>query len=233
MDETCKVTLGDRARFERIVADVDVVGVASEFDAFCSGSPTSSGFSTSSTCGQTPRIATARAGVVGGERRWPPLTRRSARTATMATMATTTRRWGWRRRLPTTRGRTIWCGRRRRPWAGCDDDDAAGGAMGAGSSTGREDGGYGCELRRRVNALRAASVEAKDGRTRVGGSPRAPCTCSRGQTLDGTRIRSAPSTARGRFYTSEPICKGFCTDLSALVRKDDARYECDRGCSFD
>ena len=115
-----------------------------------------------------------------------------------------------------------------------DDDHAAGGATGAGSTTGREDGGYGCELRRRVNALRAASVEAKDGRTRVGGSP--PLSvymfARANPGRDDNPVR-AEHRARPGFYTSEPICKGFGTDLSALVRKDDARYECDRGCSFD
>ena len=107
--------------------------------------------------------------------------------------------------------------------------------MGEGrGTTGREDGGYGCELRRRVNALRAASVEAKDGRTRVGGSPpRSVYMFARANPGRDENPVRAEHRARPGFYTSEPICKGFGTDLSALVRKDDARYKCDRGCSFD
>jgi hypothetical protein len=34
LPESCKISLGDRARFEKIVAAVDVVGVADRFDAF-------------------------------------------------------------------------------------------------------------------------------------------------------------------------------------------------------
>ena len=34
LPETCKISLGDRSRFERLVADVDVVGVTDRFDLF-------------------------------------------------------------------------------------------------------------------------------------------------------------------------------------------------------
>ena len=233
LDETCKVTLGDRARFERIVADVDVVGVASEFDAFWLRLADVVGFQHL----EYVRSNTKDRHGAGRRRR-----RREALAAAdesddadggdgddgdddAAVVAATAPNDAWAHDLVRrTQAST---------WAGCDDD-ADGGAMGAGTSTGREDGGYGCELRRRVNALRAASVEAKDGRTRVGGSP--PLSvymfARANPGRDDNPVR-AEHRARPGFYTSEPICKGFGTDLSALVRKDDARYECDRGCSFD
>jgi hypothetical protein len=234
LDETCKVTLGDRARFERIVADVDVVGVASEFDAFWLRLADVVGFQHL----EYVRSNTKDRHGAGRRRR-----RREALAAAdealdadggdgddgdddAAVVAATAPNDAWAHDLVRrTQAST---------WAGCDDDDAAGGATGAGSSTGREDGGYGCELRRRVNALRAASVEAKDGRTRVGGSPpRSVYMFARANPGRDENPVRAEHRARPGFYTSEPICKGFGTDLSALVRKDDARYECDRGCSFD
>ena len=234
LDETCKVTLGDRARFERIVADVDVVGVASEFDAFWLRLADVVGFQHL----EYVRSNTKDRHGAGRRRR-----RREALAAAdesddadggdgddgdddAAVVAATAPNDAWAHDLVRrTQAST---------WAGCDDDNAAGGATGAGSSTGREDGGYGCELRRRVNALRAASVEAKDGRTRVGGSPpRSVYMFARANPGRDENPVRAEHRARPGFYTSEPICKGFGTDLSALVRKDDARYECDRGCSFD
>ena len=233
LDETCKVTLGDRARFERIVADVDVVGVASEFDAFWLRLADVVGFQHL----EYVRSNTKDRHGAGRRRR-----RREALAAAdesddadggdgddgdddAAVVAATAPNDAWAHDLVRrTQAST---------WAGCDDD-ADGGAMGAGTSTGREDGGYGCELRRRVNALRAASVEAKDGRTRVGGSPpRSVYMFARANPGRDENPVRAEHRARPGFYTSEPICKGFGTDLSALVRKDDARYECDRGCSFD
>ena len=233
LDETCKVTLGDRARFERIVADVDVVGVASEFDAFWLRVADVVGFQHL----EYVRSNTKDRHGAGRRRR-----RREALAAAdesddadggdgddgdddAAVVAATAPNDAWAHDLVRrTQAST---------WAGCDDD-ADGGAMGAGTSTGREDGGYGCELRRRVNALRAASVEAKDGRTRVGGSPpRSVYMFARANPERDENPVRAEHRARPGFYTSEPICKGFGTDLSALVRKDDARYECDRGCSFD
>ena len=228
LDETCKVTLGDRARFERIVADVDVVGVASEFDAFWLRLADVVGFQHL----EYVRSNTKDRHGAGRRRR-----RREALAAAdealgadgddgdddAAVVAATAPNDAWAHDLVRrTQAST---------WAGCDD---AAGAIGAGSSTGREDGGYGCELRRRVNALRAASVEAKDGRTRVGGSPpRSVYMFARANPGRDENPVRAEHRARPGFYTSEPICKGFGTDLSALVRKDDARYECDRGCSFD
>ena len=247
LDETCKVTLGDRARFERIVKDVDVVGVASEFDAFWLRLADVVGFqhleyvrsNTKERHGAGRRLAADvdadvdvdvdAGGTDGGT---------DDDDDDAAVVAATAPNDVWAHDLVRrTQAAT---------WAGCDDGDPTAGAIGAGTSagggglgegrgtTGREDGGYGCELRRRVNALRAASVEAKDGRTRVGGSP--PLSvymfARANPGRDDNPVR-AEHRARPGFYTSEPICKGFGTDLSALVRKDDARYKCDRGCSFD
>ena len=227
LDETCKVTLGDRARFERIVRDVDVVGIASEFDAFWLRLADVVGFQhleyvRSNTkhrhgAGRRRRrrwtLAEGADGADGGAE--------GAEGAEddddAAVVAATAPNDVWAHDLVR---RT-----QAEAWAGCDGDNA---------SKGREDGGYGCELRRRVNALRAASVEASDGRTRVGGTPpRSVYMFARANPgRDDNPVR-AEHRARPGFYTSEPICKGFGTDLSALVRKDDARYKCDRGCSFD
>jgi hypothetical protein len=55
---------------------------------------------------------------------------------------------------------------------------------------------------------------------------------------DASRAAGAPVAAPGDwvrpdFYVSPPACKGFLTEFAGLVFKNDTRFECDRGCSFD
>ena len=55
---------------------------------------------------------------------------------------------------------------------------------------------------------------------------------------DASRAGGAPVAApedwvRPDFYVSPPACKGFGTEFAGLVFKNDTRFRCDRGCSFD
>ena len=49
----------------------------------------------------------------------------------------------------------------------------------------------------------------------------------------GAPIATPKDWVRPDFYVSPPACKGFNTEFAGLVFKNDTRFKCDRGCSFD
>ena len=237
LDETCKVTLSDRARFEKLVKEIDVVGVAEEFDSFWLRLADVVGFqhleyvrsNTRGRHGAGRRLSTARS----------VLDDKGDETEDASVVAATAPNDLWAHELVKKTQAKL--------WAGCageskgeeskdGDGSTAGSTPGstAGSDAASSDGGYGCELRRRVDAFRAASNEDSDGRKRVGGiPPRSLYMFAKANPAKDDNPVQPEHRARPGFYTSEPICAGFYTSLSAMVNKDDARYKCDRGCSFD
>ena len=239
LDETCKVTLSDRARFEKLVKEIDVVGVAEEFDSFWLRTADVVGFqhleyvrsNTRRSHGAGRRLSTARRSVRSDDE--------DDEGDDVSVVAATAPNDLWAHELVKKTQAKL--------WAGCDgeskgeeskdgDGSTAGSTPGstAGSDAASSDGGYGCELRRRVDAFRAASNEDSDGRKRVGGiPPRSLYMFAKANPAKDDNPVQPEHRARPGFYTSEPICAGFYTSLSAMVNKNDARYKCDRGCSFD
>ena len=93
--------------------------------------------------------------------------------------------------------------------------------------------GTGCDARRRLGAYAALEKRRADGTRRVGGE--GPTSAYKLVDAEPTRKGHAPREVwvRPDFYTGAPICKGFWSEYDALVRREDERYACDRGCSFD
>jgi hypothetical protein len=92
-----------------------------------------------------------------------------------------------------------------------------------------------CGLRARVEAF-TSLTETSGERTLKGGVP--PQSTFMFANADASRAGGAPIATpkdwvRPDFYVSPPACKGFNTEFAGLVFKNDTRFKCDRGCSFD
>jgi hypothetical protein len=79
-------------------------------------------------------------------------------------------------------------------------------------------------------------TETSGERTLKGGVP--PQSTFMFANADASRAGGAPIATpkdwvRPDFYVSPPACKGFNTEFAGLVFKNDTRFKCDRGCSFD
>jgi hypothetical protein len=92
-----------------------------------------------------------------------------------------------------------------------------------------------CGLRARAEAF-TSLTETSGERTLKGGVP--PQSTFMFANADASRAGGAPIATpkdwvRPDFYVSPPACKGFNTEFAGLVFKNDTRFKCDRGCSFD
>ena len=201
LPETCKISLGDRSRFERLVADVDVVGVTDRFDLFWLQLADVVGFQHLE---YSPSNAGRGVDDDGGKN--DDDARRAGAAAVTESAPNDAWAYGVVRAAQEERTR-------------CEEGDVA--------------AGTGCDARRRLGAYAALEKRRADGTRRIGGE--GPTSAYKLVDAEPTRKGHAPREVwvRPDFYTGAPICKGFWSEYDALVRREDERYACDRGCSFD
>ena len=201
LPEMCKISLGDRGRFERLVADVDVVGVTDRFDLFWLQLADVVGFQHLE---YSP--SNARRGVDENGGKKEDDARRAGAAAVAESAPNDAWAYGIVRAAQEERTR-------------CEEGNVA-------AKTG-------CDARRRLEAYAALEKRRADGGRRIGGE--GPTSKFKFVDAEPTREGHAPREAwvRPDFYTGAPICKGFWSEYDALVKREDERYKCDRGCSFD
>ena len=226
LPESCKVSLGDRARFEKIVAAVDVVGVADRFDAFWLALADRVGF-------QHLEYVLSNA----AKKKKPPPTRdaeeegsnpepeESGGAALERTWAND--RWAYELVKAEAARREEEERAKRRTGPGAGERETKSGDE-------KDVSASGDDFAERLASFAASSGAKPDGRKTAGGRP----PSSRFMFVEaeeGKERRAAPKEAWAKpdFYVAAPVCKGFGTEFAALVDKMDQRFQCDRGCSFD
>lgn len=212
LPETCKVSLGDRARFESMLAQVDVVGTTDRFDLFLLQLADATGiqhleYSPSNAGREEKTGKSSRDGKDG-----------NATTGDSMRDATVNDRWAYDLVAATRDARVA-------------AEDAA--------ETRREtcggDESAECGLLAREKIF-ASLARTSGERTLSGGA--SPSSVFMFANADASRAGGAAVAAPGDwvrpdFYVSPPVCKGFGTEFAGLVFRNDTRFRCDRGCSFD
>lgn len=222
LPETCKVSLGDRARFESVVKQVDVLGTTDQFDLFLMQLADATGiqhleYSPSNEKKKSFGVTTEFSVLdetVASER--SELNRVSFQEATVND------RWAYELVAATRDARVA------------NEDGSR--QTGQKETCGGKSAASPCGLRARAEAF-TSQTETSGERTLKGGVP--PQSTFMFANADASRAGGAEEIAtpkdwvRPDFYVSPPACKGFGTEFAGLVFKNDTRFKCDRGCSFD
>ena len=210
LPETCKVSLGDRARFVSVLKQVDVLGTTDRFDLFLLQLADATGIQhleySPSNAGREEKTS-SRDGKDG-----------NATTGDSIRDATVNDRWAYDLVAATRDARV----------AAEDAAEARRETCGGGENAE-------CSLRAREKIF--ASLAKTSGAQKLsGGAP--PPSVFMFANADASRADGAAVTAPGDwvrpdFYVSPPFCKGFGTEFAGLVFRNNTRFRCDRGCSFD
>jgi hypothetical protein len=218
LPETCKVSLGDRARFESVVKQVDVLGTTDQFDLFLMQLADKTGIQHLE---YSPSNEKKKSGVTT-EFSVLDETAASERSELSVSFqaATVNDRWAYELVAATRDARVA-----------AED----GSRTSQKETCGAESAASPCGLRARVEAF-TSLTETSGERTLKGGVP--PQSTFMFANADASRAGGAPIATpkdwvRPDFYVSPPACKGFNTEFAGLVFKNDTRFKCDRGCSFD
>lgn len=224
LPETCKVSLGDRARFESVLKQVDVLGTTDRFDLFLLQLADATGIQhleySPSNARREGKEEKTRDGNDGAAGSATTTASERSRFSDAFRDATVNDRWAYELVAATRDARV---------------------AAEDGSLTRRETNcSHGaesaeCGLREREKTFASLGKTSGD-RTLSGGA--SPPSVFMFANADASRAGGAPVAApedwvRPDFYVSPPACKGFGTEFAGLVFKNDTRFRCDRGCSFD
>ena len=212
LPETCKVSLGDRARFESVVKQVDVVGTTDQFDLFLMQLADATGIQhlEYSPSNEKKNVGDETFGVLNDT------------AASGFRDATVNDRWAYELVAATRDARVA-----NQDGSRTSHEKKTCGAESASAKK--------CGLRARAETF-TSQTETFGERTLAGGVP--PQSTFMFANADASRAGGAPIATPGDwvrpdFYVSPPACKGFGTEFAGLVFKNDTRFRCDRGCSFD
>ena len=220
LPETCKVSLGDRARFESVVKQVDVLGTTDQFDLFLMQLADKTGI-------QHLEYSPSNEKKKSGVHQTSGVLDETVKSGSHSSLsrvsfqeATVNDRWAYELVAATRDARVA-------------NED--GSRTSQKETCGAESAASPCGLRARKEAF-TSLTETSGERTLKGGVP--PQSTFMFANADASRAGGAPIATpkdwvRPDFYVSPPACKGFNTEFAGLVFKNDTRFKCDRGCSFD
>ena len=221
LPETCKISLGDRSRFENLIRQIDVVGTTDRFDLFWLQLADAAGFQHLEYSPSNEAKDETNANGRGDDDDEDASSTTYDFSGSIVNDA-----WAYDLVAKT---------RDERVARRCASSEEIPKVKNEFQNSDE------CELRARVAAFTASSAIGNDRKKRVGGIP----PVSRYMFADAVRsahdsgerktavAKDPKDWIRPDFYVSPPVCKGFFSELVGLVYRNDTRYRCDRGCSFE
>tara|TARA_B110000977_G_scaffold49146_4_gene66724 strand:+ start:4651 stop:6129 length:1479 start_codon:yes stop_codon:yes gene_type:complete len=211
LPETCKISNGDRTRFEKLIKQINVVGTTDKFDLFWLQVADKTGFQ------HLEYVPSNKKKELNEVERKDADGDTEPDVSGLST-AFVNDRWAYE---------LVGKMRDERIQEECGDrvDDNADHSDASDTKK--------CDLTDREEKfleLTKKSDGSNDGKVRVGGiGPPSQYMFVPADPVSNTQKH----WVRPDFYVKDPICKGFGVEFSALVFKNNSEFKCDRGCSFD